>query len=136
MRVGSTIVKNIVEARKELTRQLHTSVDGDGLDASAAVPFDHSWVSDGTALMTGASFIDAIQIRGATGSTRKRFARGRQQASDKCNACGRVKTLGYILQVCHRTWGPESRGMTRFWRSCSASWIAAAGHFCALRLFL
>ena len=55
--------------------------------------------------MTGASFIHAVQIRGATESTRKRSARGRMLSSDKCDACGRVETLGHILQVCHRTWG-------------------------------
>ena len=93
------------DARKEMTRQLYASADCYGLEASAAVPFVHSWVSDGTALMTGASFIHAIQVRRATVSTRKKSAMGRHQASDKCDACGRTETLGYILQVCHRTWG-------------------------------
>ena len=55
--------------------------------------------------MTGAAFIHAVQIKGATVSTRRRSARGRQQASDRCDACGRTETLGHILQVCHRTWG-------------------------------
>ena len=105
VRVGSTVVNSVVEAKVELARQLHSSADGYGLEASAVVPFVHSWVSDGTALMTGASFIHAIQIRGATVSTRKRSARGRPLSSDKCDACGRPETLGHILQVCHRTWG-------------------------------
>ena len=105
VRVGSTIVNSVVEAKLELAQQLHSSADGYGLEASAAVPFVHSWVSDGTALMTGASFIHAVQIRGATVSTRKKYARGRMLSSDKCDACGRVETLGHILQVCHITWG-------------------------------
>ena len=58
------------------------------MEASAAVPSDHSWVSDGTALMTGASFIHAIHVRGATVSTWGRSARGRQQAADKCDMWG------------------------------------------------
>ena len=105
VRVGSTVVSSRDEARRVTAEQLHASADGYGLAASAAVPFVHSWVSDGTALMTGAAFIHAVQIRGATVSTRRRSARGRQEASDKCDACGRPETLGHILQVCHRTWG-------------------------------
>ena len=105
VRVGSTVVTSVADARGEMARQLYQSADGYGLAASAAVPYIHSWVSDGTALLTRAAFIHAIQIRGATVSTRRRSARGRQHASDKCDACGRTETLGHILQVCHRTWG-------------------------------
>ena len=39
VRVGSTIVNSVVEAKLELARQLHSSADGCGLQASVAVPF-------------------------------------------------------------------------------------------------
>ena len=39
VRVGSTIVNSVVEAKLELARQLHSSADGYGLQASVAVPF-------------------------------------------------------------------------------------------------
>ena len=71
VRVGSTVVTSVADARGEMARQLYQSADGYGLAASAAVPYIHSWVSDGTTLMTGAAFINAIQIRGATVSTRR-----------------------------------------------------------------
>ena len=121
VQVGSVTVNSVTEARREQARQLHASADGYGLEASAMVPFVHSWVSDGTTLLTGASFVHAVQIKGATVSTRKRAARGRPLSSDRCDACGRIETLGHILQVCHRRGGPGSRDMTRCWRSCSVN---------------
>ena len=105
VRVGSTVVTSRDDARRVTAEQLYASADGYGLAASATVPFVHSWVADGTALMTGGAFIHAVQIMGVTVSTRRRSARGRQHASDKCDACRREETLGHILQVCHRTWG-------------------------------
>ena len=79
------------------------------MEASAAVPSDHSWVSDGTALMTGASFIHAIHVRGATVSTWGRSARSRQQAADKCDMWGGgvevPRNMGDLEQ--------------EVWRSCS-----------------
>ncbi|RLJ22762.1 hypothetical protein DJ031_00280 [bacterium endosymbiont of Escarpia laminata] len=105
IRVGSSVIANREEAREAWASSLYESADGYGLKASPAVPFIHGWVRDGTRLMTGAGFIHAVQIRGATVSTAKRAARGRPLATDKCDACGRTETLGHVLQVCHRTWG-------------------------------
>ena len=76
-----------------------------GLRSSARVPYVHSWVSDGTALMLESAFIQATQIRGATVATKKRAARGRPEANTSCECCGRPETLGHVLQVCHKTWG-------------------------------
>ena len=88
-----------------MAEQLHGSADGYGVRTSAGVPYVHSWVSDGTALMSGSAFIHAVQIRGATVSSKKRAARGRPGANTACDCCGRTETLGHVLQVCHRSWG-------------------------------
>ena len=98
-------VTSVPAAKEALAEQLHGSADGYGLRSSAGVPYVHSWMSDGTALMSGSAFIHATQIRGATVATKKRAARGRPDADTACDCCGRTETLGHVLQVCHRTWG-------------------------------
>ena len=67
----------------------------------------NNWVADGTHLLSGANYIHAIQIRSATVATKSRAARGRPLANNKCDCCGRTETLGHVLQVCPRTWGPR-----------------------------
>ena len=59
---------------------LHGAVDGCGLRASRAVPYIHEWVTNGTALLTGANYIHALQIRSGTVATNQRAARGRLDA--------------------------------------------------------
>lgn len=105
IKVDGQEVESKMAAKQAYALSLHRSADGYGLELSAAVPFVHLWVNDGTSLLSGASFIHAIQIRGSTVATGKRAARGRPLAEGKCDACGRTETLGHILQVCHRTWG-------------------------------
>ena len=86
---------------------LINSADGYGLVAHKQVPYLNNWVADGTHLLSGANYIHAIQIRGATVATKSRAARGRPLANNKCDCCGRTETLGHVLQVCPRTWGPR-----------------------------
>ena len=105
IRVGDSTVTSTPAVKEALAGQLYSSADGYGLRSSAGVPYVHSWVSDGTALMSGSAYIHAIQIRGATVATMKRAARGRPEADTACECCGRTETLGHVLQVCHRTWG-------------------------------
>ena len=105
VRVGDVTVTSVPAVKEALAEELHGSADGYGLHSSAGVPYVHSWVSDGTALMSGSAFIHATQIRGATVATKKRAARGRPDADTACDCCGRTETLGHVLQVCHRTWG-------------------------------
>ena len=105
LRWGETIVHNMTDAKREMASALHGAVDGCGLKASRAVSYVHEWVSNGTALLTGANFIHALQIRSATVSTKQRAARGRPEADRRCDACWRTESLGHVLQVCPRTWG-------------------------------
>lgn len=109
IREGGMVVHNKMDIRRAFANALYQSADGYGLRASSDVPHVNAWVNDGTKLLTGGAFIHAVQIRGATVATRKRAARGRPQADDRCDACGRTETLGHILQVCHRTWGSRIR---------------------------
>ena len=81
VRVGDITVTSVPAAKEALAEQLHGSADGYGLRSSAGVPYMHSWVSDGTALMSGSAFIHATQIRGATVATKKRAARGLPDAN-------------------------------------------------------
>ena len=104
-KVGDNVVRSMVDAKRELAASLHGAVDGCGLRASRAVPYVHDWVTNGTALLTGANYIHAIQIRSGTVATRQRAARGRPDADRRCDACWRIESLGHVLQVCPRTWG-------------------------------
>ena len=103
LKVGETVVHSVTDAK--LANTLHGVVDGCSLKASRAVPFIHKWVSNGTALLTGANYIHAIQIRLCTVATKQRAARGRPEADRRCDECWRFKSLGHVLQVCPRMWG-------------------------------
>ena len=95
----------MTDAKREIASSLHGAVDGCGLKASWAVPYIHEWVSNGTALLTGANYIHVLQIRSGAVATKQRAARGRPNADRRCDACWRVESLGHVLQVCPRTWG-------------------------------
>lgn len=49
------------------------------------------------------SYIAAVKVRGNLIGTALRRSRGRPQVSSRCDCCGRIKSLGHILQVCPRT---------------------------------
>ena len=104
IKVGRNTVHNKHTAAAAWSDCLYKSADG---FAHQQVPYLHGWVADGTQLLSGANYIHAVQIRGATVATRSRAARGRPLANTKCNCCGRTDTLGHVLQVCPRTWGPR-----------------------------
>ena len=107
IKVGRTIIVNKQTAAVAWADSLHSSADGYRLVEHSRVPFIHGWVTDGTQLLSGAGYIHAIQIRGATVATKSRAARGRPIASVRCDCCGRTETLGHVLQVSPRTWGPR-----------------------------
>ena len=87
LNVDDCIVKDSSTAKSALAAVLHGSVDGRGLSASQTLPSVHSWVTDGTALLTGASFIHSLQIRG-TVATKLRSARGRRNADNVVTLAG------------------------------------------------
>lgn len=99
--------RDVLNTRNDVARywrdQLYRSVDGAGLSQHGEVTGLHSWVRSGTGLLTGAGYVRCVQLRGNFLSTAVRRARGRQEADTRCDACGRVESLGHILQVCPRT---------------------------------
>lgn len=96
-------VDDVEQWRTASEEELHRSVDGIGLSHHGDVPGIHRWVTNGSRVMSGAGFIGAIQLASGVLSTRLRAARGNPDASTLCDCCGRVESLGHILQVCERT---------------------------------
>ena len=86
-----------------LVQSLHDSVDGRGLDEASPVPEQHQWLTSPTSTIIGANYIEAIKLRGNLMYAPIRAARWRVDANITCDACGRVGSLGHILQVCPRT---------------------------------
>jgi len=89
---------------RSLQEMLHTSVDGRGLKWNSLVPSVNNWVTDGTGLLTGSDYIQAIKVRGNLLETRMRGARGRHDGDIRCDAgCNARETLSHISQSCART---------------------------------
>ena len=99
-----TVVNTKADIQKKLTLDLYDSLDGDGLRHHSDVPYVHSWVSDGTSLMSGRKFIGACQTRCSTLYTKGRASRGRPSHDSKCETCGDYESLGHVLQTCARTY--------------------------------
>ena len=95
--VGDCIVKDSSAAKSALAAALHGSVDGWGFSASRTVASVQSWVTDGTALLTGANFIHSLQIRAGTVAIKLRSVCGRPNADKRCDACWRTESIGHIL---------------------------------------
>ncbi|RXG59373.1 hypothetical protein Avbf_09288 [Armadillidium vulgare] len=69
----------------------------------AGQPGCHSWITDGSRMMRGSIFVEAIKIRLAVSHTKERAVRGRPHLlQDKlCDlGCPRIESLGHILQEC------------------------------------
>ena len=81
---------------------------GYGLCSSKNVPMVQKWIDRPTSLMSGANYIGAIQVCGNLMPTAARMARGCPERDAGCDACGRTGTLGHVLQVCMRTFGPRN----------------------------
>lgn len=83
---------------------LHKTCDGKGLCQSSSWPPINSWVTDGTSLLTGGDFIQAVQVRGNLLPTVERSIRGRRNELPMCEAgCNAVSSLAHISQSCTRT---------------------------------
>ena len=89
--------------RATLAEELHSSVDGRGLEQSDRVLSQHHWVAGATGLLSGANYIGTLKVCGNLLYSATRAARGRPHMSVLCDACRRPETLGHILQVCSRT---------------------------------
>lgn len=85
---------------------LHSSVDGSGIREAGGVPYVHSFVCDGSAIMKPADYIFAIQSRINGLPTKARLSRGQNAPDRLCDkGCSQVETLGHIQQVCYASWG-------------------------------
>jgi hypothetical protein len=65
-------------------------------------PVSNWWLHEGTKLLTGRSFIKAVQMRAQMLPTREKAARGTQVGNKRCRGCrlGRVETQCHILTSC------------------------------------
>lgn len=84
-------------------RQLHRSIEGKPLLTSTAVKGQHSWVADGTSLLTGRDYIGCHRARIGCLPTRSRTTRGRT-GDRSCRAgCNAQETNNHVLQKCPRS---------------------------------
>ena len=117
-KVQGTSVTNKDEAKETWASKLHCTIDGAGLAEANLVSYAHRWVTDGTRLLTGRNFIDAVKIRGNLVGTRSRSSRGRPESDpycphQHCNPHHRRETLGHISQQCPGLWGLRIRRHNR-----------------------
>ena len=80
-------------------------VDGKDLVEVNKVPGVHSWMTDGSKMMTGQTYIESVKLRANALPTRSRMARGRDRPRNCRAGCLRQETLHHVLQVCERTHG-------------------------------
>lgn len=77
------------------------SCDGRGLAESMKKPGCYSWIADGTRLMKGAEYIEALKTRPNLIGTKERQNRGKDIPLRNlvCDlGCPRIETTGHILQ--------------------------------------
>ena len=90
------------------TVDLYGKTDGAGLQTAREVPYVHSWVGSGNALMSGHKYCAAIALRAGALPCAERMARGRPNRRKTCEQCpNKTEYLYHILQVCPRTHGPR-----------------------------
>ena len=111
------LITNVVfHVRFLLATNLHGTIDGNGLWQHGAVPYTHSWVGDGSQLMSGRNYIGAIQLR----CTPKAGHQGTGAFGIHAVTCvgmNRWVTSFKPVQV-H---GPfETKGMTYWWTSMNS----------------
>ena len=87
---------------KYWANKLHDSVDGAGLEEAHLSTPSSKWVSSGTMLMRGATFVQAIKTRLGILTTPARSARGRDLRGQCDLGCNLPGTLHHIMQVCPR----------------------------------
>ncbi|KAG8174079.1 hypothetical protein JTE90_005171 [Oedothorax gibbosus] len=84
-----------------MRRMMKLTCDGVGLQEAHKVPTASEWVLEGTKLMSGRAFINAIQVRTGTLYSRARAARGRNIPHQCSRGCSQPETLNHILQNCY-----------------------------------
>ncbi|GBL74729.1 Retrovirus-related Pol polyprotein from type-2 retrotransposable element R2DM [Araneus ventricosus] len=86
-------------------RQWQSTCDGCGLKGSSDVPSAHSWVLDGTSLLSGRDYISCIHVRLGVLFNRARATRGRKKQHLCARGCYQPETLNHIIQSCYSTHG-------------------------------
>src|SRR5688572_25922287 len=103
-RVAGRVLSNGKDAHDLLATQLHSSVDGRGLKQQGQTPHVNTWVTDGSALLSGGDYIQAVKVRGNLLPSAERSSRGRRTGPVWCDAgCNAWGTLAHISQSCART---------------------------------
>jgi hypothetical protein len=96
-------VTSAERAQKFHARRLHNSIDGRALQSAKNSRQTHTWVSDGTRMMSGGSFIKALALRIQALPTLSRSRRG-YEGHRNCRAgCKRIETQDHVLGSCGRT---------------------------------
>ncbi|CAB0043079.1 unnamed protein product [Trichogramma brassicae] len=99
---GRTILQNTDIIGKRWARLLHSSIEGRALKDSCYTIGQHSWVSDGTALLSSKDYIACHRVRIGALPTRSRLTRGRH-GDRQCRAgCRAQETNNHVLQICPR----------------------------------
>lgn len=108
VKIAGQVVTNVKQFQDRLATDLYGTVDGRGLQSHGAVPAIHSWVSDGTRILSGSKYIGAIQVRCNSLFTKGRAARGRPSRDNRCATCKDFESLGHVLQTCAKTWAQRT----------------------------
>ena len=103
-RVAGRVLSNGKDANDLLAIQLYASVDGRGLKQQGQTPHINTWVTDGSALLSGGDYIQAVKVRGSLLPSAERSSRGRRTGPVWCDAgCNAQGTQAHISQSCART---------------------------------
>ena len=103
MKIDGRIITNKKELDEAISNTLHNSADGRGLKDSSTVKSSNYWVSNGSLLLSGRDYIGALACKGGYLHTGLRALRANKNNNALCDCCGRVESLGHILQSCSRT---------------------------------
>jgi len=102
--IDRTQLSSTADLRKHLKESLLRSVDGKCLQCNSLVPRINNWVVDGTALLTGSDYRQAVKVRCNLLPTTMRSNRSFVQANIMCDAgCNAREILSHISQSCTRS---------------------------------
>lgn len=106
MKDGATLINSSARISTLWRNRLRVTTDGIGLKQAPKVPQAHTWILDGTRLLTGREYISAIHTRLGVLYSRSRATRGRPSQDRRCSrGCGQPETLNHIVQSCYATHG-------------------------------
>lgn len=109
-----------------LRDQLLASCDGKGLCHQGETLCANACVTDGTLLLNGGDYIQAIKVRRNLLPTMERTTRGRRNGNPLCDAgCNATESLGHISQSCvrtHRLRTDRHNAVVQFvWKKCEGN---------------